>query len=113
MPKKHKKYQQAISQPYFEPTQGSKLAKGFAALISRLFGEAPAGPSAQEIINYHFTQREREVAYLAALGFSEQEIAESLGMSLQAVRIQIHNALVKLDLNDVGELHEHFSPLNR
>ncbi len=110
--KKLKKYEQTISAPYFEPTQGSQLLQSLGALITRLFEGKPAAaePSRQEIIDYHLTSREREIAYLAALGFSDKEIADALVMNFQTVRVHLHNILNKLRLNDVRELRNYFAP---
>ncbi len=109
--KKFKKYQQSISSPYFEVTQGSKLAEGLQGLVAKLFGASkPAEPTRQEIIDYHLTAREREIAYLAALGFSDKEIADALVMNFQTVRVHLRNILNKLQLDDLGELQHYFLP---
>lgn len=111
MAKKAKKYEQSLALPYPGPTQGSKIARGLEAVIARLFGSTPeAGPTRQEIIDYHLTLREREIAYLAALGFSDKEIADALMMNFQTVRVHLRNILNKLRLEDVAELSKHFSP---
>ena len=114
--KKVKKYQQAISSPYWETTQGAPLAEGLRGLISKLFGGAPAqqqGPTRQEIIDYHLTAREREIAYLAALGFTDKEIADALVMNFQTVRVHLCNILNKMQLDEISELHQYFSPRDR
>ncbi len=109
--KKLKKYEQTISTPYFEPTQGSQLLQSLAAILNRLFdGKTSSEPSRQEIIDYHLTSREREIAYLAALGFSDKEIADALVMNFQTVRVHLRNILNKLRLNDVRELRNYFAP---
>jgi DNA-binding NarL/FixJ family response regulator len=109
MAKRAKKYEQSASMLYPEPTQGSKVAKALEGVVARLFGAPPAGPTRQEIIDYHLTAREREIAYLAALGFSDKEIADALMLNFQTVRVHLHNILDKLRLDDVGELRNHFS----
>jgi DNA-binding NarL/FixJ family response regulator len=110
MAKKSKKYEQSASVTY-EPTPGSKVAKALEVVVSRLFGAPPAtGPTRQEIIDYHLTQREREIAYLAALGFPDKEIADALVMNFQTVRVHLRNILNKLQLEDVQELRKYFSP---
>ncbi len=112
--KKTKKYEQSVSAPYFEPRQASQVLPGLQGIIARLFGQAPAsGPTPEEIINYHLTAREREIAYLAALGFSDKEIADALAMNFQTVRVHLRNLLNKLQLDDVRELGQYFSPQNR
>lgn len=111
MAKRAKKYEQSVSSLSLEPAQGSKIAHMLEATISRLFGGSPAtGPTRQEIIDYHLTPRERKIAYLAALGFSDKEIADALVMNFQTVRVHLRNILNKLRLDDVRELRKHFSP---
>ncbi len=112
--KKFKKYEQSVSSPYFEPAPGAQLTQTLQALVARFFGKTtPAGPTPEEIINYHLTPREREIAYLAALGFSDKEIADALAMNFQTVRVHLRNLLNKLHLNDVHELREYFTPGER
>ncbi len=112
--KKFKKYEQSIASPYLESTQGSKIAQALETIVARLFGApATAGPTRQEIIDYHLTSREREIAYLAALGFSDKEIADALMMNFQTVRVHLRNILNKLELDDVHELYKYFSPRDR
>lgn len=111
MAKKPKKYEQSLALSSFEPTAGSKLAFAMEAIIARLFGGPSAtGPTREEIIHYHLTPREREIAYLAALGFSDKEIADALVMNFQTVRVHLRNILNKLRLQDVQELSQHFTP---
>jgi DNA-binding NarL/FixJ family response regulator len=111
---KEKKYEQVISSPYWETTQGSSLAEGLQSLIARLFGpKATPELTTREIIDYHLTAREREIAYLAALGFSDKEIADALVMNFQTVRVHLHNILNKMRLDDVSELQHYFSPRAR
>ncbi len=112
--KKFKKYEQSASSPYFEPTSGSQVATTLRALIDRLFGTAPeAEVPRQEIIDYHLTPREREIAYLAALGFSDKEIADALVMNFQTVRVHVRNLLNKLQLKHASELRDYFSHRDR
>ncbi len=107
--KKFKKYAQSSSSPYFEPTPGSQVAGPLRAIIAKLFGTRPDADSMrQEIIEYHLTPREREIAYLAALGFSDKEIADALVMNFQTVRVHLRNLLNKLQLDDVSELRDYF-----
>jgi DNA-binding NarL/FixJ family response regulator len=112
--KRTRKYEQSVSSPYFEPTPASNVTGALQTLISRLFGKTLApSPTRQEIINYQLTPREREIAYLAALGFSDKEIADALAMNFQTVRVHLRNLLNKLQLQDVRELREYFSPGDR
>lgn len=90
------------------------VSEGLRALVNGLFGKKkPYRPSPQEIADYYLTLREREVAYLAALGFSDQEIGEALGMTFQAVRVHLHRVLVKMQVADARELREYFGPGSR
>ncbi len=107
--KKLKKYEQTIASPFFEPAPASQLTTGLQGLVARLFGSPrPAGPSRQEIIEYHLTAREREIAYLAALGFSDKQIADALVMNFQTVRVHLRNILNKLQVDDMRELRDYF-----
>ena len=111
--KKYKKYQQAISAPGWKPVEGAKLSDGLRGLIAKLFGVTHSNqPTLEEIIDYHLTAREREIAYLAALGFADKEIADALGMTFQTVRAHLRNAMNKMQLDDVRELQQYF-PLRR
>ncbi len=112
--KKFKKYEQSVFASYFAPTPGSQVANTLRALIIKLFGTTPdAEISRQEIIDYHLTPREREIAYLAALGFSDKEIADALVMNFQTVRVHLRNLLNKLQLQDVSQLQDYFSPRDK
>ncbi len=112
--KKSKKYALSLSSPYFEPTSGSQVAGPLRALIAKLFGTPPDADSVrQEVIEYHLTPREREIAYLAALGFSDKEIADALVMNFQTVRVHLRNLLNKLQLKHASELRDYFSPRDK
>ncbi len=112
--KKFKKYEQSTSAPYFEPTSGSQVAKSLRALVDKLFGTtSDVEISRQDIIDYHLTPREREIAYLAALGFTDKEIADALVMNFQTVRVHLRNLLNKLQLKHVSELRDYFSARDR
>jgi DNA-binding NarL/FixJ family response regulator len=79
------------------------------ALANELFGKKkPYQPSPQEIADYYLTPREREVAYLAALGFSDVEIADALGMTFQTVRAHLRSILLKMALDDPRALCDYF-----
>lgn len=114
MGKRYKKYEQVVASPYWQVTEGGKLALALQGVIAKLFGATPsATPSRQEIVDYHLTPRERATAYLAALGFSDKEIADALGLNFQTVRVHLRNALNKMRLDDVRELQRYFSPFPR
>ncbi len=108
--KKNKKYQQTIASPYFEPAPGSQLLRGLGGLLSKLFGPSTSEPTTQQLIDYHLTAREREIVYLAVLGFTDKEIADALVMNFKTVRVHLRNILNKLQVNDVGELSQYFTP---
>lgn len=79
------------------------------ALANGLFGKRRKyHPSAQEVADYYLTPREREIAYLAALGFSDVEIADALGMTFQAVRTHLRAVLTKMELDDPRALCAYF-----
>ena len=50
------------------------------------------------------TDREREIASLAAKGLGNQEIAKRLGLADGTVRFQVHNILRKLGLKTRADL---------
>ncbi len=108
----HKKKKLEQSAAIFTPRVATSpsLSDTLRALINGLFGAPkPYQPSPQEIADYFLTPREREIAYLAALGFSVQEIADALGMNFQTVRVHLHNILTKMQLDDARALREYFS----
>lgn len=106
---KQKKFEQSIATPYRTIAPGSTFLGGMRGLLNTLFGELrPYVPSPREVADYHLTPREREIAYLAALGFSDKEIADALAMNFQTVRVHIRNVLNKMNLNDPRELQEYF-----
>ncbi len=85
------------------------LTEALRALANGLFGSRKHyPPSPQEIADYYLTPREREVAYLAALGFSDTEIADALGMTFQTARAHLRSVLTKMDLDDPRELCAYF-----
>lgn len=62
------------------------------------------GDSAGRVVGEALTSREREVLKLIADGYSNQEIAEHLGLSRKTVDSHRANAMRKLDLHDVTEV---------
>lgn len=106
MSRKNKKYDQAAA---FVGASAS-FSSTLRTLINGLFGDhKPYEPTRQEIADYYLTPREREIAYLAALGFSVQEIADALGMNFQTVRVHVQHVLKKLQIDDVRELRDYFT----
>ena len=49
--------------------------------------------------------RERDVAALACLGYTNRQIAARLSISAETVKTHLHNALAKFGLHSRGELH--------
>jgi DNA-binding NarL/FixJ family response regulator len=110
MARKKKVFQQAAT---FSPAPAGKaesFSDSLKALIHGLFGAKKVyKPTQYEVAQYFLTPREREIAYLAALGFSEMEIADALGMNLQTVRVHVRNVMGKMELGDLRDLREFFS----
>ncbi|MBI4672894.1 MAG: response regulator transcription factor [Chloroflexi bacterium] len=91
----------------------ASLTDALRALANGLFGKKKRSPtSPQEIADYYLTLREREVAYLAALGFSDTEIADALGMTFQTARAHLRSVLTKMDLQDPRDLCAYFLDSN-
>lgn len=107
--KKKRRYDQALAPPFDRVAPAATFTERLQRLVNIFFGKSDAYvPSRQEIVDYHFTAREREIAYLAALGFSDKEIADALAMNFQTVRVHLRNALNKLGLESPSELREYF-----
>jgi DNA-binding NarL/FixJ family response regulator len=88
---------------------GANWSAALRAAAHGLFGKkANYHPTPQEIADYYLTPREREVAYLAALGFSITEIADALGLTFQTARAHLRNVLVKMQLDDPQKLCDYF-----
>ncbi len=110
MSRKKKVLNQVASSPLPRAARGDAISGTLRVLINGLFGKENAyQPTQQQIADYYLTPREREIAYLAALGFSIQEIADALGMNFQTVRQHLRHILDKMQLNDPRELREFFS----
>ncbi|GAB6902380.1 response regulator transcription factor [Kineosporia succinea] len=52
----------------------------------------------------HLTAREHEVTVLAAYGFSNDDIAERLGVSVLTAKTHVHRAMTKLGVRDRAQL---------
>jgi DNA-binding CsgD family transcriptional regulator len=50
------------------------------------------------------TARERDVAALSCLGYTNQQMGECLGISVQTVKTHVRNVLYKFDLHSKTEL---------
>lgn len=109
MSRKRKVLNQTAAPLPSRATTSSSVSGTLRALINGLFEPKPYKPTQQQIADYYLTPREREIAYLAALGFSIQEIGDALGMNFQTVRQHLRHILDKMDLNDPRELREFFS----
>lgn len=110
MSRKKKKLNQSAPLLYTHAAPADSLSASLRTLIHGLFGKPKSyQPTQQQIADYYLTPREREIAYLAALGFSHQEIADALGLNFQTVRQHLRNILSKMQLNQVRELRDYFS----
>ncbi|MCG3141609.1 MAG: hypothetical protein HDKAJFGB_02922 [Anaerolineae bacterium] len=91
------------------PSNARRPAKILRALAQGLFGpKKKYHPTTQEIADYYLTPSERQVAYLAALGFSDTEIADALGMTFQTARAHLRRVLTKMELADARALCDYF-----
>ena len=109
MPRKkssHKKYEQSIAAVIaLERGRGGNLIEILRNLATRIFGGPTAeGVSREEILQYHLTPREREVAYLVALGFTNKEIGDALVIAPETVKTHVRNILTKMELSSKVEL---------
>ena len=110
MPRKKKDFNQSAAFTARRVGSSDSFSGSLRSLIQGLFRDNRGyQPTQQEIVDYFLTPREREIAYLAALGFSVHEIADALGMNFQTVRVHLHNTLKKLQLDDVRALREFFT----
>lgn len=111
MPRKNKENNQSVPLVLNRPNTGDSFPDSLRALVHGLFGSKPQPfkPTQQQIADYYLTPREREVAYLAALGFSHAEIADALGMNFQTVRVHLRNVLNKMELDQPRQLRDYFS----
>jgi DNA-binding NarL/FixJ family response regulator len=110
MARKKKQYEQSMTLPFSGAANSASLTDGLRDLVNGLFGKRKAYlPTQQEIADYYLTAREREIAYLAALGFTHQEIADALGMNFQTVRVHLRNVLNKMQLAEAQELRDYFA----
>lgn len=108
MPRK-KKNLVVPSPPSSESASGGGVTRMLRALARGLFGsKLPYQPTPHQVADYYLTPREREVAYLAAIGFSDKEIADALGMNFQTVRVHLRNVLLKMDLDNPRALRDFF-----
>ncbi len=110
MARKKKQLNQSVAPMAPRAVRAASLSASLRSLIDGLFTEKPYTPTQQQIADYYLTPREREIAYLAALGFSIQEIADALGMNFQTVRQHLRHILTKMELNDPRALREFFLP---
>lgn len=110
MSHKKKVLKQVAASPFHGVAPATSLSDSLRNIINALFSsKGPYQPSQQQIADYYLTPREREIAYLAALGFSVQEIADALGMNFQTVRQHLRSVLTKMQLDEVRELRDYFS----
>ncbi|TAH48524.1 MAG: LuxR family transcriptional regulator [Chloroflexota bacterium] len=96
---------------YDHAAPASSFSKTLRTLVNGFFGgqKKTYQPTQQEIADYYLTPREREIAYLAAVGFSIQEIADALGLNFQTARVHLSSVLTKMELDDARALREYFT----
>lgn len=97
----------AHGESFLSPSVAHALVTDYTERAHRPAGEAPAEPSRQHDDNDNYdalTSREREVLQLVAEGYTNQDIADRLHLSIKTV--QSHRAAVmeKLALRDVTHL---------
>lgn len=111
MSQKKKKLNQSAPIPFGHAAPAASLSDSLRDLIHGLFDKKKQSyrPTQQQIADYYLTPREREIAYLAALGFSHHEIADALGMNFQTVRQHLRNILTKMELDEARDLRDYFS----
>ena len=109
MARKSKEYQQSVSLPFDRVDSGATFSESLRTLVNGFFGKKKEfHPTPQQIADYYLTAREREIAYLAAVGFGEKEIADALGMNFQTVRVHLRSVLNKMQVESVRELRDYF-----
>jgi DNA-binding NarL/FixJ family response regulator len=109
MTRKKKKFEQSVTLPFNRVGTATTFSDALRALVNGFFGKKkPYYPTQQQIADYYFTPREREIAYLAAVGFSEKEIADALGLNFQTVRVHLSHVLDKMQVESTRELREYF-----
>lgn len=109
MPRKKKELNFSFPLSAGRVAPSSSFSDSLRALINGLFGKKrPYQPTREQIADFYLTTREREIAYLAALGFSVREIADALGMNFQTVQIHLRHILSKMELEDARQLREYF-----
>ncbi len=100
-----KTYDQSIAMLALQQERGGNLIQALRGLATKIFGGPTSqGLSREEILQYHLTPREREVAYLVALGFTNKEIADALVITSETVKTHVKNILAKMDLSSKVEL---------
>jgi DNA-binding NarL/FixJ family response regulator len=112
MPRKKKDFV-VSDMPSSESASGGSVTQALRALARGLFGKKKTyQPTLHQVAEYYLTPREREVAYLAALGFTDKEIADALGMNFQTVRVHLRKVLLKMELDDPRALRDFFQDLS-
>lgn len=66
----------------------------------KVYGEEVSEKMAQSPLHQELTKREKEVLMLIAEGKSNQEIADTLFITLKTVKTHVSNILSKLEVND-------------
>lgn len=115
MSRKKKEFKQSATFALAPAGKPESFIDSLRSLVNGLFGSKKIKykPTQREVADYYLTSREREIAYLAALGFSPHEIADALGMNFQTVKVHLRHALNKMELDDPRDLREFFAPPDR
>ncbi|GLV47101.1 hypothetical protein TJA_02760 [Thermus sp. LT1-2-5] len=98
---------------YLYPEQGLEvLAKALEAVAQgEVWAERKAVAALMEEPFSHLTPREKEVAALAALGLTNEEIARELGISVKTVKAHLSLVFQKLGVRKRSQLaHMRFLP---
>ena len=90
-----------------KPFSAEKVSKVLEKTFSDIQSKNTAGISVmqeQTIIDIPITQREAQVLLLLTKGHQQNEVAQTLGLSLRTIKLYRSNLKIKLSLNNLVEL---------